>query len=357
MRASTDFTPVVVVLPSLYEGTSAGLSGLGVPHLEFADLEPGEGLKLLKLLKPDVLFSLNAHNADSIPPEYFVEELITFTRVVYTDYSIGIIDDRGIKKPTIVDETTIDSIWADYDQGFHRKAWMLCCANEEQKRIYETTRHRGANAVVTGYPKLDRLVQRGREKQSWPIKGSHRKFRLIWAPHHTLPGGWLGFGMFPHVCMDVLKWATNDPEIEIVLKPHPLICRNPRPDLDYFLKPWHALENTAIQTGGDYGPLMAASDAMLTDGISWLAEYQVFNKPLIWLDSGRHPPFNTLGKHIIEGAYPVRCINEAFAIVVEYNRGNDPREPQRRESTRFLMPFPGASAEHVLAAIRARLRP
>jgi hypothetical protein len=58
----------------------------------------------------------------------------------------------------------------------------------------------------------------------------------------------------------------------------------------------------------------SGGDAMLTDGIFFLAEYQLFNKPLTW----------------------------------HY-------KSQRREIIRYLMPFPGVSSINVLTAIRERL--
>ena len=314
-----------------------------------------EGLQLLKSLQPDIVFSLNAHNGDSIPPAYFIEELSAFTRVVYTDYSLGILDDSGVVKKPTGDETKPGAIWMDYDQGFHRKAWMLCCVNGAAKRIYETASHQGRNAVVTGYPKLDRICQR-RNESFWPIESAGRPFRLIWHVHHSLKGGWLGFGMFPFVCMEMLKWASDNPDIEIVLQPHPLIFREgiPRPELDYFMKPWAALPNTAVYHG-DFVPLMAASDAMLADGVSFLYEYQLFGKPLIWLDSGEHLPFNAVGQQIIKGAYPVRTIAEAQYLVEQLRRGTDELGWQRQETVRYLMPYPGRSAENILASIRAKL--
>ncbi len=128
-----------------------------------------------------------------------------FTRLVYTDYGIGILQDNP------------GNIRIDYDQELHRRAWMLLCANEEQKRIYETrTEHKGLQAVVAGYPKFDKLVQRGRDQQFWPIKSAKRQFKLIWAPHHSVRPGHLGFGTFPHVYQDILRWVFRNPDVEVV---------------------------------------------------------------------------------------------------------------------------------------------
>src|SRR6185503_15012866 len=127
-----------------------------------------------------------------IPPAYAVDEL-SFTRLIYTDYGIGILKDKD------------DKVSVDYAQDLHGAAWMLLCANDDQKKIYEIYgRHHSVRATVTGYPKFDRLVERGREEQFWPIAGPGRGFRLIWAPHHSLKPEWLGFGTFHRVYEDML---------------------------------------------------------------------------------------------------------------------------------------------------------
>ena len=147
-----------------------------------------------------------------------------------------------------------DQIVIDYDQELHRAAWMLLCANEDQKQIYVTaTRHEGRRAVVTGYPKLDRLVERGREESRWPIDTGRRGFRLIWAPHHSCRKEWLGFGMFHQIYKEILQWITDNQDVEIILKPHPMLFESRAQgviseiDLDVFMNAWTALQTPACR--------------------------------------------------------------------------------------------------------------
>jgi CDP-Glycerol:Poly(glycerophosphate) glycerophosphotransferase len=241
---------------------------------------------------------------------------------------------------------------------------MLLCANEDQKQLYiSDAQHRGKRAFITGYPKFDKLIQRGQEVGFWPIKSDRRRFRLIWAPHHSVRQQSLGFGTFHLVYKDMLQWAADDPEIEIVLKPHPMLLETraggllSEAEFNGFLSAWRAFGNTGAQTGGDYAPLMTASDAMLTDGISFLAEYPLFGKPMIWLDSGRHVELNVLGSRSVEAAYRVSTVREAMAIVQRLRSGGpDPLQAKRSEIRDYLMPFPGFSSEKVLEAIRGELR-
>jgi hypothetical protein len=44
---------------------------------------------------------------------------------------------------------------------------------------------------------------------------------------------------------------------------------------------------------------------LLTDGISFLAEYQIMDKPLVFLDSKVHERFTELGERVAQGTYNV----------------------------------------------------
>jgi hypothetical protein len=353
MEKSYDFSPIVISIPHRFgQNTFHGetevhnaLKKEGVRHIRFDLNDHGDGLRILKALAPDMVFRQAPWDRD-IPGAYSVREL-SFMRLVYTDYGLGII--KG---------------WVDYDQEFHRKAWMLLCANDDQKQLYiRDAQHNGKRAFVTGYPKFDKLIQRGQEATLWPVKGDRRRFRLIWAPHHSVTREWLGFGTFHLVYKDLLRWAASDPDIEIVLKPHPLLLETcakgllSETEFNGFLDAWWALGNAGFQIGGDYAPLMSASDAMLTDGISFLTEYPVFGKPMIWLDSRQHAELNILGKRSVEAAYRVSSLGEAMALVQQLQSGGpDPLQAKRAEIRDYLMPFPGLSCDKVLETIRDGLK-
>ena len=244
MTASADFSPIVISIPfnfnsarqNIFDGEDdihRALHAMKVPHLRFNFEDHAQGLAKLKSLQPDILFRQSPWDPD-IPAAYSTNAL-DFTRIVYTDYGIGILQDSP------------GNIRIDYDQELHRRAWMLLCANDEQKRIYETrTEHKGLRAVVTGYPKFDKLVQRGRDQKSWPIKSTKRKFRLIWAPHHSVRPEHLGFGTFPLVFPEILRWIFRNPDVEVVLKPHPMLFEScahgmmTRENVETFLKLWQS---------------------------------------------------------------------------------------------------------------------
>jgi len=358
MRAAPDFDPIVIAAPGNHQSEGGGhqaLDALNVPHIRPCLGDPWEALTILKSIAPDVIFKQTPWEQETLPS--FVAEEINFSRICYIPY-------YGFNLLERFNASSEDHFDMYSDQPFHRLCWKIFAesedvANRMRNRIPRTV----DNIVVTGHPKLDRLVSRSGFPE-WPIERptERRPFRLIWAPHWSIAGGWLSFGTFLDVHEDMLKWAAEDQDIEIVLKPHPgLFASIPADVRDRFLAAWSAVENVSISTGGNYGSLLAGSDAMVTDGISFLAEYQLFDKPLIFVDSGRHAPFNELGERIVEATWQVRDVAGVRSFI-DRLRGspddiaaNDPTADARRRVAPLLRPYPDQACRHILDEIRASL--
>jgi hypothetical protein len=360
MLASDFFEPVVATLPRMFRGATEfsdeesnheGLERLDIPHLRFAMPNSWEALDIIKALAPDIIFRQGPWELD-VPPAFGAAEL-AFSRLCYVPYYGFNLLDRF----TLEDYGLADNYG---DQFFHRMCWRIYCETEETQRLLRSKSARGGDhVVVAGHPKLDRLWN-ARQRPHWPLPQDRRRFRLVWAPHHSITTDWLGFGTFMESYPAMLEWAREDQGVEIVLKPHPRLFNRMQNDypghLDRFFESWQQLPNTATAEGCDYGPLFAASDAMLTDGISFLAEYQLFDRPLIFLDSGHHAPFNEIGRAVTSAAYGVDSVAAARGLIENFRKGGgDPLKTRRAEVLRTLMPFPGQSVERILDDIRRGL--
>ena len=363
MQAAPDFEPMVATIPCLYhhgsdnsDGEVAnhnGLSRLGVPHFRPATGDPEIALDFIKKITPDIIFRQSPWEMDI--PTAFGANSLTFARLCYVPYFVG----------AVVDDFSAggDRIDLHGDQLLHRLCWRIYAEHEITVQNMRARSSRGGDHIVlSGHPKLDRLWKT-RARPAWPIESGTRAFRIVWAPHHSITAGWLGFGTFLRTYRDMLAWAQEDPAIEIVLKPHPALFGRLRGDptmrpegLAEFLRAWGVLPNTAIVEGGDYGPLFAGSDAMITDGISFLSEYQIFDKPLVFLDSGHHVPFNRLGEQIIASAWRVGLVADARAFLNDFRRqGMDPTAKSRIATMQLLRPFPGEAAQRIVQDLRVGL--
>jgi CDP-glycerol glycerophosphotransferase (TagB/SpsB family) len=314
-------------------------------------------MDILKALEPDIIFRQSPWL--DLPPIFNPAD-INFARLCYVPYSFTAVKRIGKDEP----KDTFSSL-NHTDLYYHRLCWRIFCETEMHKEMYTSSIRGGQNVVVTGYPKFDRLISAKSDAPFWPIEIKHTskpRFRIIWAPHHSVTPDVMAFGTFVNTHKEMLAWARqSENDYEFVLKPHPALVSEVVHNLkaytqeymNTYFADWNALPNTAIYEGGNYGPLFVASDVMLTDGVGFLSEYQLFEKPLIFLDSGCHFGFNAAGKIMIESANTIKSVAEARALCERLKNGDpDPMQAVQQAVLTKIMPYPGQSAQKILRAIR-----
>lgn len=327
-----------------------------IPHIRFQTSDYANNLQILKYINPNAIFRQSPWDPD-IPEEYSTHSLF-FTNLFYIPYYGFNLVKHGTSDPN---ERDFQS-----DSDFHRSCAQIFCESEIVKNIMcQKSASGGDNFVVTGHPKLEKLLESS-NNPSWPIDNeqSSHVIRIIWAPYHSFTGSeWLSFGLFKEVYKDMLEWVKSNYEIEVVLKPHPALFSSlignhciSQQALDLFIDEWNSLPNTMIVKGGDYGPLMAASDLMLTDGISFLAEYLMFwEKPLIFLRNKNHSPFNEVGELVETATYIVENISEAKNLInVLFEKDYDYAKGQiRKQVAHQLMPFKDGAAQRIVESVKS----
>ncbi|NMH98364.1 hypothetical protein [Pseudonocardia acidicola] len=360
MAGSDDFEPIVASIPRRFRGSDGlygeedvhrGLVERGVPHLRFADGDARGVLQLIKAIEPDVIFRQSQWDAD-VPDELGTEAL-GFARTCLIPYeTMNIV-------VNVPDARTLNTA---VDSDYHRCAWLVFCTNEMMLETAVRDGARGgAQFRVVGHPKADHLLA---ATPDWPLGSAAddaaRPGRVVWSAHHTIGRGWTDFGAF-HLMRDgMLAWARQRTDVQFVFMPHPALlpfpdsdaCSIRRPDFDAWMQDWAELPNTAVLSEADYGPTLAASDMMLTDGLSMLVEYQLFGKPVIFFERDGHRPFNAIGEQVVTGVHTVHTVDEACRLAEKFLGGNpDPLRPRQRNNVRRLFGA-GGSTERILAALR-----
>lgn len=362
MAESDDFEPIVASIPRQFRGSGRlygeddvdrGLTERGVPHLRFAG-DAADTLRLIKAIDPDVIFRQSQWDAD-IPAELSTERL-SFARTCLVPYeTMNIVANVPDGR---MSNTAVDS-------EYHRTAWLVFCANESMLEMAVRDGARdGAQFRVVGHPKADHLRA---ATPSWPIPArtvdGDRPGRVVWSAHHTIAQGWTDFGAFHLMCADMLAWAGNSSTTEFAFMPHPALLPFPdsdispitRADFDAWMQAWAELPNTAVLSEVDYGPTLAASDVMVTDGLSMLVEYQLFGKPLIFFERDGHRPFNSIGEQVLGGAHTVHTVADARALAGRFLSGEpDPLLDQQRAITRRLL-GEGDTVGRILAVLRREI--
>ena len=355
MRQADDFEPVVMSLPHTFPLVNrlggeaevhAMLDQQGYKHIRLRDDDAGSALDYVKLLAPAVIFRQAPWDADL--PATLSARHLAFARLCYVPY--------GYMTAAIEKQ--------QFDQVMHRQCWRLFCPDEAHRALYAAHNALGdVNCRVTGYPKFDHLSRQVGQPGHWPIAdGRADAYRLIWAPHFSSDNDPLKFGVFNRIAGDMLTMAAKDPSLEIVLRPHPALreaMAMARPDssLGRFLATWRSLPNTCLDDGAEYAELFAASHAMLTDGISFFSEYQLFDKPLVYFERADNVGFNAAGERLKDGMYCVRDFADWARRLQEFRAGVEDSAivAGRRRIAAELQPFPGAAARQIVDVIRREI--
>jgi hypothetical protein len=362
MAASDDFEPIVASIPRRFRGSNGlygeeevhrGLDERGVAHLRFAVGDLDEVLPLIKAMEPDVIFRQSQWDAD-VPNELATERL-TFARTCLVPYEtmnivVNVADDR-------THNTAVDS-------HYHRCAWLVFCTNDlmRETAVRDGARD-GAQFRVVGHPKAGHL--RGATPH-WPLEApadGTRPGRVVWSAHHTIGRGWTDFGAFHLMRDEMLAWARRRDDISFLFMPHPALLPFPdsddspieRPEFDAWMQGWTALPNTAVLSEADYAPTLAASDVMITDGLSMLVEYQLLTKPMVFFERAGHRPFNPVGERVVRGVHTVHTVDEVRRLVEKFLDGEpDPLRDRQRENVEELFGA-GDSVERILATLREEI--
>ncbi|KQO79762.1 CDP-glycerol glycerophosphotransferase family protein [Rhizobium sp. Leaf262] len=327
-----------------------GLDLQGIPHLRM-NVAPYDALDILRSLQPDVVFRQQQWDVP-VPAGLRTNE-ITFARICVVPYGMGVLANPEAKNE---EEEAYE---ANYDQNYHRMAWRVFCETEQTQTYYRSFQHSDPEKfILSGYPKLGRLLEE-RGQGEWPLaEPNGRTFRVIWAPHHSLAVHGAGFGVFHEMHADMLEWARSSPDIQFVFKPHPALDYSaPRSGVltqqsyNAFQQSWSDLPNCTI-CRGDYAKLFDASDLMLTDGVSFLTEYHLFRKPLIFIDSGVHAAFNALGRLAERAAHRVHTFQQMKQAALDYKQGKTWQlEEEREELLNVLLPSPVPATRVILDSI------
>lgn len=353
MRAAEDFEPIVVSHHHDFDGRGfqgeervhAFLESRGVPHLRWGDMSEWPAENFVRYLAPDVIFRQTPWELSS--PDPLRTPALGMARLCYVPYNLYVADipDRSVNAEYLL------------------ACWRIFAINQSNADyFYDNSKIGGAAVAVTGLPKLDAIraaVLAGDE--AWPVaRKEGRGFRVLWAPHHSVSGDWLRFGSFEKQHREMLAWAEQESDVEFTLRPHHLTFESvisggamSREELDEFTRRWDALPNTGMDETASCAGSFAASDVLITDGVSFLAEYAPTERPLVFVDREDRASLTDLGQAALNAAYRVDSIAEARSVVTRYRReGHDPQAAARRGLREFLMPNEGFSANAIVEAVR-----
>lgn len=224
----------------------------------------------------------------------------------------------------------VDSFYYHYHTKCIRETWRFFLDTPSSfKRVLADGDFNGFNTVLGGYPKLDEYFN---ENSSLPEKLENDKPIVIYAPHHSLfaSNNFATFDLYKDMMMDM---ARNNPDINFVFKPHPLLpfqikAREKGGAIDFsqqdywdYIEEWNNLENGVVMTQGEYINLFKRCLCLITDCGSFIGEFLPAQKPCIYMFNPRKKKqeevYTPLAKKILETYYVCRTKGELEKAIQE----------------------------------------
>lgn len=276
------FDPVILVCPYVQCGRERMLEdlqgcyryfkGKGYPVISSYD-EDNDKWMTLEEIKPDIVFFTNPHKLTR--KEYYEDAYLNYLSC-YVPYHHEVVNNIE-----------------QYNQDFHVAQWKIFASNDSALDLYkDQSEAKGQNVIVTGYPAMELLLEKLEFKSnsldSW--KTNDGRLKVIWAPHHSVEQSKVTpyatflehaefFKSLASIYKDKIVWS---------FKPHPLLKQklysHPAWGLDKtndYYNFWRTQEFTQLDES-EYIDLFCASDAMIHDSGSFLAEYLYIKKPVLY---------------------------------------------------------------------------
>ncbi|MBR2430726.1 glycosyltransferase [bacterium] len=236
-------------------------------------------------IKPDIVFYEQPYG---IPKEYSIKNMSKYALCLYTSYGYEILD-----------------LLDNYTQNFHKRLHTYFVENEYQISRYEMySSGNKENCVISGCVKMEML-----NNENIIQSNTQNKINIIYAPHHSLEQDSLKFATFLNTGKQILEFAQKyKNEINWIFKPHPRLKYSlihnkvmTENEVNTYYAEWKKFGS--IYETGNYFNLFQNSYALITDSISFLAEYLPTKKPIIQLVNPCHCPYNEIGNLIDKVLY------------------------------------------------------
>lgn len=179
-----------------------------------------------------------------------------------------------------------------YDQLIHSVSWKIFYNTKNGEFFFRKCfLTKGKNYLYVGNLLKNRLLSNTFPSNIWKDT-SHKLKRIIWAPHHIqidLPG--FPKSSFLNIYKDMIKLSIifRD-KIEIIFKPHPVLRERLNrlwgiKKTNEYYELWKKFSYTNIVEDNSYIELFASSDALIHDGYTFMMEYLITTKPVLYVNS------------------------------------------------------------------------
>jgi hypothetical protein len=197
----------------------------------------------------------------------------------------------------------------DYLERFHRLLWKYFVESEQHVMSYKD-RFNAGNCAATGSTHFDEYLIKSKPIANLWKDDSGKKKRIVYAPHFTFNASHM-VATFHKNGQAILNLASMYPDTTWAIRPHPNFEAHvigngimTRDELECYYEEWE--KYGIIFKTEDYFDLFKTSDCLITDCISFLADYLPTGNPVFHLRSeAQAVDFSDFGKDIINTYYQI----------------------------------------------------
>ena len=282
-------------------------------------------VKRAEALDADLVFSTVIYE-DQTLPIYTTEHLARHSLVALLYYGYGGLFRTNESKTPFLPNIAL--------------SWRYFVSNEQTREMSIRKNPMLEDSVVAvGYAKMDRYEEE--RLKALKMQGKRPKTVVI-CPHHSIERGTDGLVLSTFlVNADLfLELPKMFPDVRFVFRPHPLLFPRLRTEkwwgerrtADYE-RAMEAFPNVEFQRGGDYFATFAASDALIHDCGSFLAEYFYTGKPQCYLLESEQlvaEQFLSFGQSMLRHVYRAFVADEVISFIRQVVlAGEDPMWHER----------------------------
>ena len=335
LEKSNIFEPIILIslLTSVHKGidntrknTIQNYNFFKNKNMNVEFLYENNNYKALREFKPDIVFYEQPWD---LPLKYTPQQVSKYALTCFCSYSFETLNDS-------------DNYFNNF-HGFLYKYFIEHKLNLARYEKYSPIANK--NCVVIGYPKLDSYKK---HKKIW----NNDKIKIIYAPHHSFDNT-LKLATFDKNAQFILDLAKRHPETTWLFKPHPRLKFAllktgimTEDEIDKYYAEWEKIGQ--IHTQGDYIDYFVDSDLMITDCLSFLAEYLPSGKPLIRLINDKSKHLNSLGEKVVSEYYNAHSNLELEYLFNEIvTKKNDYKKEKRVQLINEIIDYDKTASEKI----------
>jgi CDP-glycerol glycerophosphotransferase (TagB/SpsB family) len=301
----------------------------------------------LDLLNADII-ALSSPYDNFRPYQFRTANLLRYAKLVYIPYGIPFADRAGNLTKQIFGFDTQKNAWRIFTRSDNTVDYFKKYGGVPSRRV-----------VSLGLPVIDQYYSSSSSDvlpEALP-SASAGKFKIIYAPHHTIDG-WSTFLQYAN---HIRRLIHENEDCYLVFRPHPMLMKRLK-DRDLMseevFRSFFVGDGCCLYEGDNYYELFRWSDMLISDASSFLGEYAPTRNPIIYLH--REDGWgidDTLKEDIFNSCYVARSEDEITTIFQQVKNGIDPlkKTRERYQENISVGMFTGGAGKRIAAYLLNKL--